>query len=48
VSKKKSESGKVILSERIINIGELEAFIRSAYMGTVRVRTLAEEGRGIE
>ena len=34
MSKKKSESGKVILSERIINIGELEAFIRSAYMGT--------------
>ena len=48
MSKKRSESGKVILSERIINIGELEAFIRSAYMDTVRVRTLAEEGRGIE
>ena len=47
MSKKKYENGKVIVSERI-NIGELEAFIRSAYMDTVRVRTLAEEGRGIE
>jgi hypothetical protein len=45
VSKKKSKSGKVILSERIINIGELESFIRSAYMDTVRVRTLVEDGR---
>lgn len=45
MSKKKYENGKVIVSERIINIGELEAFIRSAYMDTVRVRTLAEEGR---
>lgn len=45
VSKKKSENEKVIISERIINIGELEALIRSAYMDTVRVRTLVENGR---
>jgi hypothetical protein len=45
MSKKKSENGKVLISERIINIGELEAFIRSAYMDTVRARTLVEDGR---
>lgn len=45
MSKKKSENGKVLISERIINIGELESFIRSAYMDTVRVRTLVEDGR---
>ena len=45
MSKKKPESGKVLISERIINIGELEAFIRSAYMDTVRIRTLVEDGR---
>ena len=48
MSKKKYENGKVIVSDRIFIIGEREAFIRSAYMDTVRVRTLAEEGRGIE
>ena len=37
MSKKKYENGKVIVLERIINIGELEAFIRSAYMDTGRV-----------
>lgn len=34
-----------IISERIVNIGELEAFIRSAYMDVVRIRTIVEEGR---
>lgn len=44
MSRKKQKKDKVVVSERIINIGELEAFIRSAYMDTVRVRTLVEEG----
>lgn len=35
---------KIIISERIINIEELEAYIRSAYSDIERVRKELEEG----